>query len=338
MRHSSQKSTRHAVNAQQTTPSWTVAQPKKSLCDRLTDRVVRQLEKGVVPWKKPWKIRLDGQCEVPCNYLTKKAYRGANALSLACNSDERPYYLTYNQALALGGQVRKGEQGQLIIFYKFDKQADADGHTTNSYYEQVSYVFNIAQIEGIDWKLPDLKSPHPISTTDVMPECEAIIAGYKNGPVLNLTEMDRAFYRLTTDTVSVPRKEAFASVGEYYKVIFHELGHSTGHHDRLNRADVAQRTSADKPGTDVYSREELTAEMAAYFLANLCGITSSDDSAEFLNSVSYINAYLNMAKNDTTLFYTAVRQAQKAADHILGVQLESMPGNAALAATTVDLA
>lgn len=333
MPRSSQKSSNRYVNAQQATSLTTATQPKKSLCDRLTDRIVRQLEKGVVPWKKPWKILLDGHCEVPCNYLTKKAYRGANALSLACNSDERPYYLTYNQALALGGQVRKGEQGQLIIFYKFDKRENAEGHTTTSYYEQASYVFNIAQIEGIEWKLPDLKGPQPLSTTDVMPECEAIMAGYKNGPILNLTEIDRAFYRLTTDTVSVPRREAFSSVGEYYKVIFHELGHSTGHPDRLNRADVAQRTRADKPGTDVYSREELTAEMAAYFLANLCGITSGDDSAEFLNSVSYINAYLNMAKNDTGLFYTAVRQAQKTADYILGVSLEAISGNAAIAET-----
>ena len=214
--------------------------PKLNPYERITALIVSQLEKGVIPWKKPWKILLDGTIDVPRNYVTKKAYRGLNAVLLSCNEDQRPYYLTYRQATELGGQVRKGAKGQMILFYKLTPAEDADTEKEKTrFYEQVSYVFNVADIDGIVFALPELTIPDAAPVGKQIPACEAVIGGFPApSPRIVFDDPERACYSPALDRVNMPRLEAFRSVEEYYKVFFHELAHATGHQNRLNRPDL----------------------------------------------------------------------------------------------------
>ncbi len=274
----------------------------------VTDRVLSLLEHGVVPWKRPW-----AGGEPPANLVSKKPYRGINPFLLASTGYASPYWLSYKQAQARGGNVRKGEKSTLVVFWKlWDKETRdaATGEKSSKRLPILRYyrVFNAEQCDGID--APKLE------TIDFEPieRCEAVVADMPNPPTITHGE-PRAFYRPLTDTVNMPQPEVFNSAPEYYSTLFHELTHSTGHVSRLRRPGI----EALQPyGSSDYSREELVAEMGAAFLCGHCSI----ESATLDNSAAYINGWLRRLRSDPKLVVQAAGLAQRAADCIRGITWE----------------
>jgi len=274
--------------------------------EMVTSQLISMLERGVIPWRKPW--RCSG---VPVNAVSKKRYRGINAfmLGLAPYSDNR--WLTYKQAKELGGHVRQGEASTVVVFWKQLEIEDEDtGRTERIPLLRYYRVFNVEQC-GL--KLPPLVSDDERGLAERLEHCESIVSGMPQAPSVYDNGGDRAFYRPATDSVHMPKVERFESTERYYSTLFHELAHSTGHESRLNRPGIAE---IEGFGTASYAREELVAEFGASFLCNVAGI-ANDVSME--QSASYIDGWLSKLKSDKKIAVIAAAQAQKAADFILGV-------------------
>lgn len=281
--------------------------PKTDVYERITNRVIEQLEAGVVPWHKPW----NGQTSAPRNLISDKAYRGINLFLLACSDYASPYWLTFKQAQQIGGSVRKGETSTPIIFWQWLERENAETGKT----EKIPLLrhYNVFNAEQCD--LPDEKRPAlPVETTHEFSPiaiCETVVAGMPQRPELR-HEGTQPSYQPATDRVRMPRPELFEGAEEYYGTLFHELTHSTGHPQRLNREGINQVAAF---GSATYSKEELVAEMGAAFLCGHCGI----DVATLDNSTAYIASWLRVLKSDKRLVIHAAAAAQKAADFILGI-------------------
>ena len=277
----------------------------------VTDRIVTLLEQGVIPWKKPW---TGG--EQPMNLLTQKPYRGINTLLLNSLHFKQNYFLTFEQVKVIGGSVKKGEKSQMIVFWKRLPSKDA-GKTEEEKKEQklllrYYHVFNIAQCTGIPEKLipqPTVRAHH-----DPIAACDALIEAMPNKPQIQHLE-NEAYYLPKQDVLNMPEYEYFAEPKEYYGILFHELIHSTGHSNRLNRKELAEMAPF---GSQNYSTEELIAEIGACYLQTFTDIVVDD----FANNAAYIQGWLAKFKNDKRVILYASSQAQKATDYILNVQYE----------------
>lgn len=273
----------------------------------VTDRIIQALEIGVVPWRKPWV-----GTGAAINYVSRKPYKGVNTLLL----DQPGEYLTYRQCTELGGKIKKGEKAQIIVFFTLSerKEKGSDGEDKIISFPVLKYynVFHLTQCEGIESKL-ELPSPN----TNPLAEGESIIDGYvsKSGVKFEPTKgSDRAFYRPSEDKVIVPHISQYRLIEEYYSTAFHELTHSTGHSTRLKRfGDKNDGIAAF--GNDVYSKEELIAEIGSSMLMSIAGIERPET---FQNSASYLQSWLDVLKGDKRLIVTAANAAQKAVDLILG--------------------
>jgi antirestriction protein ArdC len=273
---------------------------------QITDRVIELLERGTVPWRKPWRVQ-----DQPKNLISGKPYRGINTFVLAMAPYESPYFVTYKQARTLGGYVRRGEKGHPVIFFKWLERERQDQQGQQETYRfpiaRIYRVFNVEQCGGLESKVPQ---PSPQSF-QAHREAESIAAGYENPPKVQHGGQ-RAFYIPSWDLVQMPTRQSFASAPAYYTTLFHELVHSTGHTSRLNRRAIAE--SVTHFGSQEYSQEELCAEMGACFLASECGLLQ----AEIEQSASYINGWLGSLKRDKKLVVVAASQAEKATNRILG--------------------
>ena len=273
-----------------------------NLYEVITQKIIEQLEKGVIPWRRPW------SGNEPINYISRKTYRGINLMLLPFGGE----YLSFKQCKDLGGSVRKGEKGYMIIFYKPLDIADEDtGEVKTIPFLQYSKVFHLSQCEGITSKI---EPPSDNITVEPIQAAQSIIDGYINRSGVKMEHIKgnhRAYYTPDTDTITLPSIEQFTSMTEYYSTTYHEAAHSTGHTSRLNRI-----TRAAAFGSETYSREELTAEIAASMLMNTSGIEQPET---FENSVAYIGSWIKKLKEDTKAIITASGQAQKAVDLILGI-------------------
>ena len=268
--------------------------------DSITANIIKQLESGTAPWNKPW------QSKMPTNLLSQKEYRGINVILLACQGYSSPYWLTYKQALKIGGNVRKGEHGTQIAFWKIGKyERDIDGETElrTSVLLRIYTVFNLAQCENI----AGFDSEKPVNSIE---NCENLIANMPQKPAVGPS--DRAWYRPSTDTVGIPARNSFNNSESYYCTLFHELTHSTGHSSRIGRDGIEKLNSF---GSELYSKEELIAELGA---AMLCGVTGIDK-VTIDNSAAYLQAWIRVLKGDSKLIVQAASAAQKAADFIRGI-------------------
>lgn len=276
----------------------------------VTDKILEQLAQGTVPWHKPWK---DGAR--PTNLVSNKPYTGINVFLLGTEPYASPYWLTYKQATELGGHVRKGEHGTLIIFWqlvkarKQDQDADRDPNKPPRMVPLLRYyrVFNLEQTEDV--KVPKGRTAGQVENRTEIERIEAaeeIIANYPNRPHIQYGEA-AAWYRVTDDLVNLPPKDLFENADEFYATAFHELGHSTGHPDRLDRLEPAFF------GSHTYGREELVAEMTAAFLAAEAGIETTHQ-----NNAAYLASWIKTIGEDVKAVVVAAGQAQKAADHVLG--------------------
>jgi antirestriction protein ArdC len=271
----------------------------------VTEQVIKQLEQGVAPWKKPWR------CEPPCNLVSGKEYRGINPFLLASQGYGSRYWVTFSQANKLGGFVKKGEKSSLVTFWnigeeKLIRKADGTDRKSKPILLRYYSVFNIEQTEGIADKLGLGNATPRIPSID---GCEAIVSGMPNAPAMQ--QSDKAWYRPSNDTVGMPSKSLFGSAEEYYSTLFHELTHSTGHKSRVGRDGIEEVAQF---GSESYSKEELIAEMGA---AMLCGITGIAP-ATIENSAAYLQTWINRLKGDSKLLVSAASAAQKAADYIRG--------------------
>ena len=278
--------------------------PRTDVYEVITNRIILALENGVTPWKVSW----NAAHGAPRNYRSQHVYQGINAILLGMLPYEQPYYLTFNQARELGGCVRRGEKGMPVVFYKTSKKEDAQGKEKKVAILQYSTVFNIAQVDGVDWKLPVL----PGRKHTPQQAAEQVVANYANGPRI-LYAGSNPHYRTSTDTVTVPEARNFHTAEDFYLTLFHELAHSTGHSKRLDRAQLVEMAAF---GSENYAKEELVAELGAAFLGNIAGL---DVAASTASSASYIASWLEALRNDKRLIISAASQAQKAANHILGI-------------------
>ena len=267
----------------------------------VTDTIIKQLEVGVAPWRKPWHTGM------PMNLVSRKEYRGINIFLLAFQGYGSRYWLTYRQALSLGGNVKKGERGSKVVFWKIGEYQKEDAETgeledRKSILLRYYTVFNLDQCEGIE-------SPEPVPAINPIEQCEGIVRSMPNPPAFE--QEAQACYRPAIDTVGMPARSAFHSSEEYYSTLFHELTHSTGHPSRLAREGIMKHNPF---GSEDYSKEELIAEMGAAMVCGVAGI----ESKTLDNSAAYLQSWISRLKSDSRLVVSAAAQAQKAADYILG--------------------
>lgn len=290
----------------------------------ITDKVLQMLEAGVAPWRKPW---LD--TGLPKNLNSGKPYRGINTFMLSmCGSAAgygSPYWLTFNQAAARGGHVKKGEKSTPVVFWKIrdrkpvaggedDPSDDAEANTSNPTTVVKArefpvlrhfYVFNVEQCAGIEYPQPQV-AEHPFTPIE---RCEQIVQKMPRPPTIEMN-LSRAFYSASRDLVNMPKPELFSSPEQFYATLYHEIGHASGHVSRLNRESLVE---AAPFGSSTYAKEELIAEMTATFLCSEAGI----EQATIENAAAYLQGWLSKLRSDPKLVVMAAAAAQRAADFIL---------------------
>lgn len=268
----------------------------------VTDRIVEALEAGVVPWHQPWK-NLGG----PRNLNSGRGYRGINPFLLQIEALAKGYsdprWATFNGIREKGGMVRKGQHGTRITFWRRWQVDDKDNEGEKKTIMLIK-DYTVFNVEQADFD-PPLAPVATLEDYEPVAEAEAIVAGY-DGPEIQHGG-DRAYYSPPRDLVGVPEMGAFESVESYYAALFHELTHSTGHEDRLDRLDKSTF------GSEPYAKEELVAELGAAMLVGVTGIEANHEA-----NASYIANWMKAIRDDKKLIVSAAAQAQKGADLICG--------------------
>lgn len=282
-----------------------VTKVSKDIYQIVTDRVIAALEKGTKPWVCPWD-RTRETSMLPMNFKTQSTYSGVNILLLWSETVEKgfssPYWLTYKQALELGGNVMKGQKGTQIIYYKLWEKEDEDGVKDTIPMLKSFTVFNLDQIENIE--KPDCVTNETRIKHDfeVLEHVETAISktniDIKHGGV-------RAFYSPTYDKITLPERDRFQSSSDYYATSWHELVHATGHKTRLNRELKNSFGSKD------YAFEELIAELGAAFCCADLGITGE------VQHECYISSWLKRLNDDKRFIFKAASLASKAHQFLL---------------------
>lgn len=254
----------------------------------VTEKIISMLENEIVPWRRPWT-----STGLPRNLVSKKPYRGVNVFLLSASKYVSPFWLTYRQANALGGHVRKDEESTLIVYWKVDdaKQRTEDlaaeepeGKTRRRFLLRYYRVFNVEQSElpqAVIDKLPKIETYQH----DPIEAAEKIIAGMPNAPEIQYAG-SKAFYSSITDRITLPPRELFVSAEEFYATALHETVHSTGSHKRLSRESILE---AAPFGSATYSREEMIAELGAAYLCAEAGISN----AVVENQGAYVAGWLS---------------------------------------------
>jgi len=281
-----------------------------SLYDEVTQRIIAQLEEGRLPWVQPWDSS-KAATGLPRNAVTGRCYSSVNVLILwdrlfACGYDVQRW-LTYKQAQALGGHVRKGEAGTTVCyadrFTPKDEQEKA--HDEQREARQIAFLkrfilFNVAQCEGLPEEL--MAGPEARLPEELVPRAHRLIRA--SGADVRIGG-ESAFYAPSPDYIRVPDQSAFHEPINWYRTILHELGHWTGHASRLDRLTGAGFGSAD------YAREELCAEMASAFLCAELGIVPT------VRHADYIGTWLEVLREDNRAVFRAASHASKAAHFLL---------------------
>lgn len=275
----------------------------------ITDRFVEQLRKGTVPWQQPW---------INCvkNIVSRKPYRGINAFTLGMTERTSPFWLTFKQALDLGGHVKKGEKSLPVIYYKILEKRDGagnlvireDGKPARIPFVRWANVFNLDQTEGIEAPKMDAAQ----NAGRPLEKAAAIVEGAKVCPIRHAGFA--ALYSPTEDEIRMPAPSTFRSMEDYYQTLFHEMTHATGHAKRLDREGVTQPV---KFGSERYSKEELIAELGAAFLSNEAGTLNE---VQFENSAAYLASWIQKLENDPKMMVSAASHAQRSTDFILGIE------------------
>lgn len=269
---------------------------KPDMYQTVTDNIIRALEAGVKPWVCPWTGN-GADSGLPANFSTGTAYSGINIMLLWSSAAEQGYtdprWLTYKQAAEQGGQVRKGEHGTTIIYYKMLEKENEAGETEHIPMLKTFTVFNVQQIDNLAAEYAAL----PAASFDPIEKAEALTA--RSGA--KITEKGiQAFYRPSTDEIYLPERFRFNNAADFYATQLHELIHWTGAKSRLNRE------KGGKYGSDKYAFEELIAELGCAFLMADLGITGD------VQHESYISSWLKALNDDKRFIFKAASAASKA--------------------------
>ena len=294
-----------------------MATVKKPFHEIVAEKLIKQLEAGTAPWQRPWNPG-EASTFLPYNPVTDNRYKGINALVLLSHNRDDQRWMTYKQATDAGAQVRKGEKGTGIQYWKFvdehnqkddtgkplvDKQGKPVKETVKLERPRVFFatVFNAEQIEG----LPPIQ--RQAQTWNPLERAEAILA--VSGVPIHYNGKGRAFYRPLTDSIHLPDREQFPSAENFYATALHELGHSTGHPDRLNR-DLSHPF-----GSEGYAKEELRAEIASMILGDELGIGHDSN-----QHAAYVGSWIKALKEDPLEIFRAAADAEKIQAYVLGLE------------------
>ena len=279
----------------------------KSVYEMVTERIISQLQNGIIPWQKPWTGIRSGAY----NRISKKPYSLLNQMLL----DHEGEYATFKQWQDLGGHVRKGEKAEIVVFWKIRpvEEEKEDGTKEVKQIPLLRYynVFHISQVDGVEpLKEEELHDTEPIEKAD------QVLNDYWTRENITVEHVagDKAYYSPTFDLIHLPLFEQFTNANEYYSTAFHESVHSTMKENRCNRAED-RKGKLVAFGSSEYSKEELVAEIGSANLMNILGIESDKS---FRNSTAYIQNWLSVLRNDVKFIVSASSKAEKAVDYILG--------------------
>jgi len=287
---------------------------KKNVYEAVTDIFIKKCEErlaagnAVAPWRQTWNPALG----MPRNMVSGKPYRGMNVFMTMLSGFNNPLWVTRRQVKILGGTIREGENYTPVTFWWFPDSSNPE-ERGRAPFVKFYQAFNVEQVDGIEEHVAKAMSKFSSNLEAVNPieAAEAIVKGYTGSPEIHFGG-SHAYYAPTKDIIGMPLREAFESSEAFYRTLFHELSHSTGHRTRLAREGVVNTA---RFGDHAYSEEELIAEMSASMLAGFAGIGSpeADD-----NSAAYLDTWLRKLRAEPKMLEIAGRGAQKAADWIMG--------------------
>jgi len=279
---------------------------RPSVYERVTEAIVAELQKGVAPWVKPWAGA--GNPSLPYNATTQRRYSGVNVLLLWDAALSHGYrsgaWITYRQARALGGHVKKGERGCAIVYASSVERSQEDDATGDESEKRISFlrsysVFNVEQTQGLPTQFYQVAVPKPLDDAleDVDAFIERIGADVRHGG-------DRACYMPAYDAIQLPDPQSFESAAAYYATSLHEHAHLSGAKHRLNR-DLTGRF-----GSGAYAAEELIAELTSAFLCAALSIPGQ------LRHAEYLGSWLQLLGKDKRAIFTAASKATEAAQFL----------------------
>ena len=321
--------------------------PAADIYKMVTDKIIGMLKSASpTDYHRAWK---DDVFFIPINYASKKPYRGINRLLLQerigfAGAFRNPYFLTFKQIKKHKGTLKKGAKGYEVIYYSIryvvpaDKNSGRKAFSSTNAHKVLDFldkyklsedivtripmiryynVYNGADIENIDFKLDELQIGRavPDSATENR-AAQLIVENYPNPPAIK-NEGNQAYYNPASDYIKLPKQEQFDTVNDYYRTLFHELTHSTGHNKRLNRGIHFLLD-------DDYAKEELVAEFGAVFLSAWAGIMWYNNK----NHAAYLkgwNSAIKEAQNDNKFLMRAASLAQQATDYILALDKDGNP-------------
>ena len=290
---------------------------KPSFSELVAEKLIKQLEEGTAPWQRPWNPGESGAF-LPYNPVTGNRYKGINSIYLLSQNYDDQRWMTYKQATEAGAQVRKGEKGTGVQYWKFTEEhiekdgdgkpvLDGEGNPVKVVVQLerprgfFATVFNGEQIDGLP---PIQKQEH---TWNPIERAEGILTA--SGADIHHNGGSRAFYRPLTDSIHLPDKGQFPTAENYYGTALHELGHWSGHKDRLNR-DLVHPF-----GSEGYAKEELRAEIASMILGDELGI-GHDPSQH----AAYVGSWIKALKNDPMEIFRAAADAEKIQNYVLAFE------------------
>jgi len=281
---------------------------------QFADKVIEQIKAGTAPWQKPWK---PGERSLPENLTTERAYRGGNSLYLSVEAIHRGYtdnrWATYRQIEAAGGHVKKGEKGAKVLFFEARTEQAKDDQGNPKLDDKGSpversrpvvrmyTVFNAEQTGGLPARTPASPAPE----WRAHDQAAAIIEA--SGVDVRHQAGNRAYYNVRTDQVLLPEPGQFPSAAGYYHTAIHELGHATGHPDRLDRELLHKQF-----GSPEYAREELRAEIAAMMTGEKIGLGHEPQ-----NGIDYVAGWVKALEDDPREIYRAASDAEKISRHLI---------------------
>ena len=322
--------------------------PAADIYKMITDKIIKMLKSTKASdYKKTWK---DDAFFIPLNYDSKKPYRGVNRLLLQerigfAGAFRNPYFLTFKQIKKHKGTLKKGAKGYEVIYYSIRYVVPADKNSGRKAYSSTNAqkvldflhkynlpesevtripmiryynVYNGADIENMDFKLDELQIGRAVpDSASENRAAQLIVENYPNPPAIK-NEGNQAYYNPASDYIKLPKQEQFDTVNDYYRTLFHELTHSTGHNKRLNRGIHLMLEKDD------YAKEELVAEFGAVFLSAWAGIMWYNNK----NHAAYLkgwNSAIKEAQNDNKFLMRAASLAQQATDYILNLNAKGEP-------------
>jgi len=274
----------------------------------VTDRIIHEMNQGVIPWHKPWMSM--GVQSGAFNRVSKRPYSLLNQLLLRYEGE----YATIKQWAKIGGKIKKGSKSEIVIFWKLNQQEkkDADGNIEIVTIPILKYyrVFHITSVEGVD----PLEKPKKNNAISGIVSGDTLIQEYAKREHIDIQVdqfTDRAFYSPIHDYIKAPCKDQYNDIHEFYSTVFHEMAHSTGHQSRLNR----NFRGVIPFGSEAYGMEELIAEIASAMVLHITGIGTS---GTIRNSAAYLRSWIRALQEDDHLIVIAAAKAEKAVKYILG--------------------